>query len=729
MNAGLVVADGGPLIASAYGVLAWSPDGTKILVVGRPQPEPALSPYPQGPVVTTLIDVRSGSADWHRDDAASTSVAAAAFGPDGTTMAVVTVQGVTGSRLDVLTMPNGVPLVSLPLDSPATVLVVSPDGRLVALAGEYAVRMVEAATGSERLVHRPTSGTSMVPAFSPDSRWLAVSDRDNCLLFDTGTGAQHWASPVADVGLPVARHAFAAAGDRLLLVHCQLDPGPLNSELLRTLSVEHGAPTSTVPCEGTGPGSVSYGLDRCLQVSPDRASVARAGRWLNYGGATSGVVVWNVADGRQRFPMRPLAPLTDIYSPGASPPVQYSPDSRLLAVGCGRSGPGVQVLDAGSGDVVFEELGTDVYDLAFSADGTRLAVNYGTGLRLYTVDVQVVPVADPGTAIAVRNLGDPVRAVAVSGGIGLAGAGAGRTATLLYAESGRPLIAKELRGVLSAIRFSRDAERFAAAGSDGSVYVFGSVLGEQAWLQPHRGPVGAIEFVPGAREDLVAAIGLPDDAARLFDGGTGQVLWTSPHPGPVGPVAVDPSGRWIATGCTDGITRILARDTGQPLPFTVAGGGSVGALCANHDGSLLAIGNSDGSVVLIDPGTGQRLEPLTHPFPVAALAFNLDGSRLASGCDDQTVHLIDVTGGVPTPVTSRSFDGAVVRLCFDPGGGQLAVVTDAGTVSIVDAGDLGPILDHPHPGAVLDASYSPDGTLLVTGCDDGFVRVFRRPPR
>ncbi len=734
MNAGPVSPDGTPL-PSVHGPLAWSLDGRKVLVAGSVGPLVPLVGWP-GPAVATLLDVASASVDWRRQDPAATSVLTAAFAPDGATVAVVYQQAYVNTRLDLLTMPYGAVLRSTPVDGPCETVGYSPDSRLLAFSSWYGMRLVETATGAERLVHRAARGAAAVAVFSPDSRRIAVTDGAACVLFDTADGTRRWTAPHDDPARPIMDMRFAPDGQTLVVVHEAAAPAasPEATEhamgLVRTLSADTGAELSTTWCEDMPAGLLTTGQNKTMRLSRDGTSVAKVRRWFGVIPAPSSAGVWSVADGRPRFPPVSLPPISDIYGSGANPAVRLSPDRRWLAVGYGRTGPGLLVLDAASGEVVLEELGADVEDLAFSDDGARLAVNDGTGLRRYTVAVPVPP-PDPAAPVAVCALGRPVQAVAAtSGGLAVAGACAGDTATLLHAESGQPLATKTLRGVLSAIRFTADGRNFVTAGSDGTVSVFGVLSVAKLWSQQHRGPVAAVEFVPGPRGDLIAAVGLPDRSAGLHGGDTGDPLWTSQHPGPVGPIAVDPSGRWVATGCTDGVTRLLARDTGRPVPSTApAGGGPVAALCAAPGGQLLAAGNDDGGVTLIDPGTGARVGALTRPFPVTAVAFGADGRLLACGDEDGTVCLNDVTDPTLPPVASRRFAASVRRLAANPGGGQFAVVTDDGVVSIVDAGDLTTVLAHPHPGAVLDAAFSPDGALLVTGCDDGIVRVFRRPPR
>ena len=101
-------------------------------------------------------------------------------------------------------------------------------------------------------------------------------------------------------------------------------------------------------------------------------------------------------------------------------------------------------------------------------------------------------------------------------------------------------------------------------------------------------------------------------------------------------VAADPTGRWLATGGTDGEVRLWDRETRQPRRVLPAGA-AVYDLCFSPDGSLLvlAAANADGDpahegrVRVWDLKAEKELAPFDgHTNRPARVRFDPTGTRL-----------------------------------------------------------------------------------------------------
>lgn len=154
------------------------------------------------------------------------------------------------------------------------------------------------------------------------------------------------------------------------------------------------------------------------------------------------------------------------------------------------------------------------------------------------------------------------------------------------------------------------------------------------------GTVLNLAFSPDGR--LLATV--PDRYAtrlwRVRDGDLLQTLHTS-FTGAVNCLAFSPDSRALATGHYDGFIRIWDAATGS-LVSEFATSGVVESLAFNPDGTLLASGNSyqNNWVQLWVVPTGELISTLKgHAHGVESLIFSPDGQILVSGSYQGTVRL------------------------------------------------------------------------------------------
>jgi WD40 repeat protein len=187
----------------AYAV-ALSPDG-RFAAAGRAN-HVDLYDLPTRRLVATLRDPQIGGSGAYGPDGAAhrDMVESLAFSPDGAVLA-------SGSFGEVKLWHRPAPTTRFALATPAATLVVpSPDGRLLALATEGApLRLIDATSGKElRLIATSTSPARAV-AFSPHGKLLAVASGDRGLRISATADG----SLVAQTVLACDTAAIAWIGD------------------------------------------------------------------------------------------------------------------------------------------------------------------------------------------------------------------------------------------------------------------------------------------------------------------------------------------------------------------------------------------------------------------------------------------------------------------------------------------------------------------------------------
>ena len=360
-----------------------------------------------------------------------------------------------------------------------------------------------------------------------------------------------------------------------------------------------------------------------------------------------------------------------------------------------------------------------IWEIAYSTDGTRLAVASSIGVWLYDARTGAELSLLTGHTYGVTS-------VAFSpDGQTLASGGAWPDKTVRLWDTATGMHKLTLDGNTSdgkSVAFSPDGRTLASGSYDNAVRLWDTATGaHKLTLDGHTRLVTSVAFSPDGK---TVASGSGDNTIRLWDASTGaHKLILEGHTNGVNDVAFSPDGGTLASASGDKSICLWDVLTGTHKLTLDGHEDWVNSVAYSPDGRTLASGSFDNTVRFWNATTGAHQRTLGgHTSWVKSVAFSPDGGTLASGSWDYTVRLWDVATGA-NQRTLEGHTGMVRSMAFNPDGRTLACGSGTpfpwftnNTVRVWDAltGTHKLTLQQP-TGVVSNVVFSPDGSTLASG--------------
>ena len=215
------------------------------------------------------------------------------------------------------------------------------------------------------------------------------------------------------------------------------------------------------------------------------------------------------------------------------------------------------------------------------------------------------------------------------------------------------------------------------------------------------------------------------EAAQILENNTlARPIANLPHSGFVEAIAFSPDGKYLATGCTDGLARVWDVSTGKEIAHIAHNDHEyILSIAFSPDSKYVISGSSDKTAKVWEAASGREIAHMTHDDLVIAVAFSPDGKYVASGSWDNTVRVWEAMTG--KEISHMTHDGPVQALAISPDGKYVISGSTDNTARIWDVNSGNEIARLIHESAVHAVTFSSDGKYVATGSFLFIARVWK----
>lgn len=318
------------------------------------------------------------------------------------------------------------------------------------------------------------------------------------------------------------------------------------------------------------------------------------------------------------------------------------------------------------------------------------------------------------------------------------------------------------QSIITSTNFSPDGKWILVAGADSTARILDRVSGKPA-SPPfrHAGPVVSAVFSPDGKWILTAS---GDRTSCTWNAVSGEKMKLLQHPLPVTDAVFSPDGKMILTGDDSGYVRTWHAETGQQID-SLKQEDAITSIAFNPDGKRVSAASVNGNVLIWDISIVKKPDTLKHDVRVTKVIFSQDGKKILTTCEDKYARIWDadnleqifslrhedgVTDGAFSPdgkwiltackdkkaylwdaftamLTGAAMkdEGPVYSGTFSNDGKWIMTAGGGETIRIWSLAAIVPIKENIfiHPDMINAAAFSPDGTKVLTACDDNYARI------
>lgn len=564
----------------------------------------------------------------------------------------------------------------------------SPDGhRLVTAGGDGTAKVWDQERGTVILTVRGDVFPIALVAFSPDGQEFATWSTGGVVrVWDSNSGQElnnitmFRARNVSSLAFTAKGYLAAANRDGWIGLWDLLD--------------KRGLPKWSQRLTGTSP------------------VLSNDGRWLALADVDGTVAVWNISERKMNRALKFCCIRYPLYE------MKLSPDAMKLAT---VSADGTTTLwDLATGQMIRTIPAKGAAE-AFSPDGKRFAVDDSLAVKVYDV-------ATGRQLLSLRGHQGSITSMAFSpDGLRLATASDDRTTIVWEVRSREVASFHGAQSLIKSVGFSPDGRKLAIGAGSGMVEVWDGDLGLRLFArQGHNAPVIHAAFSSNGR--LLATVSINGSVifwnAETGNAETGRNFTILPlqRSGNVNAV-ISPDLQRLAFAFSNDKAVQVSNILDARKAVTIPGRHSpITSLAFSADGSTLATGSSDGDTRIWDAVSGKELRTLRgHQKAITGLALSPLLSSVATISDDGKAKLWDTATGAEL----RTLGGRFKSAAFAPDGRTLALATSDHSTELWDPTTGEQLLTlRGHEDAVTSIGFSADGRRLATAAEDGSVQIY-----
>ena len=659
------------------------------------------------------------------------------------------------------------------LRSPVTAFYASSDGNTLLFATEdRAITLGNTANNLPAGTFQGAKAAIEVVALSSDTKTVVAGCSDGTLTLWDRQGqvkaefSPHSKGVTGAVFHPSQPILFTSGEDGLVKGWTlPIDPKqPQEKAIKHELKAHNGKVTALV----THPGTcllITAGADKLIRfwdvTKPDKAAkeigplaglatkltLSRDGQLLA-GAVGKDVLLWNIADGKEVGKLNQPAEVLSISFP--------TDKTRLLI---GRTDHVAALVDIATGTVI------QSYPQTGAVTGV---LAHPTLPQVVTASADKTVVVSPIAVQRFTSLGGKPSRLALSPTFDrLVTCGPGKECVSWLTGNGQRDKTFITGGEALAAAFSKDGQRLAVTGTDGTINLYSVNDGKPIGSFKAAGPVAELAFHPtlpqlaGSIKNRVVVWSVNFQTGQLPPPDFGQVVQTFPHPGGVNSPVFSSDGNLYTAGDDKAVRRF---HIASELPVkNFQHPNLVDCAAFDDTGNLLATGCHDGILRIWDVAKNTPVKTInahvvTMPQPVQnpiyAVQWSHDFKQVFTASYDRSIKLWDVASGNQVrefkpapdakpdekkddkkdppkkePLGPVGHRDAVFTLSLSKDGKQLASGSSDKTIKLWDVATgtvirdfsnpgFKPVFpDEPppsHPGWIRGVRFTPDGQFLIT---------------